>query len=195
MRRIAVFSAAVLLAITVSSCSDDDTNGAEEAFTFAEDDLCVWVSADEVADFVAAEFKWDGTAEVEQEAVADPDGCDWTLTSTVGTVGEVHAGNAATTWKDFDGNPYDFEALDVVDFDEDVGVPIGASVSGHPSLSDGVVVHNGGFCQFAFWVPPGDEYLSVTVGPGDMPLDGETEVASRSFAVADRFLDELGWLG
>ena len=31
-------------------------------FSFADDDLCAWVSEPEVAEFLAAEFDWDGIA-------------------------------------------------------------------------------------------------------------------------------------
>jgi len=175
----------------VSTTTVPSAEVVEGAFTFADDDLCEWVSEDEVAEFVAAEFEWDGTAVLEgaSEPEEDPDSCQWRLMSTAGEAGGVTAGNAST-WEDFNNEPYDFSEVEVVDFNEDLGfVEIGSSaVSGYPSLSDGVVVHSGGFGQYAFWVPPSDEYLylMVVIEDGD---EGEF------FGVADRFVRELGWLG
>lgn len=183
--------ATILILCTVAmiapSCSGDDD---VETFTFADDDLCEWVSEVEVAEFVAAEFDWDGTAVV---ATVEPDLCEWTLSNAPGDTGSVTAGNAATTWRDFDGAPYDFSQLEVIDIDGEVGtLEIGAVVSGHPSLSDGVVVHNGGFGQFAFWVPSHGEYLSLAVSVDDGFWDQDHE--ARFFSVADLFMQELGWL-
>ena len=167
----------------------------EAAFTFADDDLCVWVSEDEVAEFVAAEFEWDGTAVLHEVPQENEDiDCEWILTSTAGDVGDVTAGNAGT-WKD---GAYDFGALEVVDFDEELEFTSpGSAASGHPSLSDGVVVHNGAFGQYAFWVPPSDEYLSLSMGFEDdvEPVLVEGDFQARLFGVADRFVQELGWLG
>ena len=66
------------------------------------------------------------------------------------------------------------------------------AVSGHPELSEGVLVHSAGFGQLAFWVPPREEYLAFTFSPPDQvdPFTGE----DRTFLVADAFLQELGWV-
>ena len=98
----------------VSTTTVPSAEVVEGAFTFADDDLCEWVSEDEVAEFVAAEFEWDGTAVFEGAAAdryrsagepEDPDSCQWTLTSTAGDVGDVLAGNASITWVDTSGSP------------------------------------------------------------------------------------------
>jgi len=196
MRVSIITSAVLLLVVGTSSCSSDDA----EPFTFADDDLCEWVSEDRVADFVAAEFAWEGTAAVIDEETAPQVSCQWRLTGTAGGDGEVHAGDASL-WTDFSGNAYDFDTIDIVEFDRELGfVEIGAAVSGHPALSDGAVVHNGGFGQFAFWVPPNEEYLSLTMRPfdddawgGGAAWGGDDE--DGFFGVADRFMRELNWLG
>ncbi len=113
--------------------------------------------------------------------------------------------------EDFDGNRFDYDAImeaqGVLDYRGPVCV--GDFVVGHPALSDGVVVFNGGFGQFAFGLPPGTEWLLLYLDvPGRTDEDDWTScegsittggVASedyepRFFAVADRFLRELGWV-
>ena len=223
----------VLLAVVMvaAGCSGDDDDTAEDAtttttvdeaevlsttvppaeviegaFTFADDDLCEWVSAEKVAEFVAAEFEWDGTAVLEGAAAdryraagepEDPDSCQWTLTSTAGDVSDVLAGNASITWVDTSGNARHYREMEVDDFDEEVGyVEIGSAVSGHPSLSDGVVVSNGAFHRYVFWVPPIDQYLRMFVSlPDNMSAEDWADDEARFFRVADRFVQELGWLG
>jgi hypothetical protein len=169
--------------------SSDDA----EPFTFADDDLCEWVSEDQVADFVAAEFPWEGTAAEIDDATAPAESCHWRLTSTAGDVGDVYAGDA-TLGEEFAGNAYDLDKVDIAEFDQELGVEIGAAVTGHPALSDGVVVYNEGFGQFAFGVPPNDEYLTLAVSPGDDDAWDE-DYEARFFGVADRFIRALNWLG
>ena len=171
----------------------------EGAFTFADDDLCEWVSEDEVAEFVAAEFDDPEVTVVLDESDGgpeNPDSCQWRFLASTAPdeFGSVSAEDAEFPWTEYiaeDGPP--------VDFDEEGGfVEIGSAVSGHPSLSDGVVVYNGGFGQYVFWVPPSDEYLRVFVGfprEGTEDEDDWADYEDRFFGVADRFVQELGWLG
>ena len=191
MRARIAFVAIAAVGLVLGSCG-----GSAEPFDFATDDLCERVSADQVAGFVEAAYGWQATA-VAKQPVYDEFDCWWELTGTDGEEGTVYAGEAV--WESFGGGPYDItrrmteEVVDYADTAE-AFVPIGASVAGHPSLADGVVVHNGGFGQFAFGVPPRDQQLQVmvTVPGGD---DEEWEVAEANlFAVADDFLDVLGWL-
>ncbi len=71
----------------VSSCSDDgDSSDAVATFSFDEHDLCDWVSAEEIAAIVSAQFDFDGEV-TESEApakVADFEergevACSWEL--------------------------------------------------------------------------------------------------------------------
>ena len=179
--------AVAALALAAAACSGDDTS--EAAFSFESDDLCGRVSEDEVADMVAAEFDWDGAA---AEVEAGPSDCEWELTGPDrGTV----LAEDATGWRDFDDNPIDlnrnYQAEGATEYDGDQ-VEIGEFVIDHPALSEDVVVLNGGFGQFAFGVPPNPEWLALTVlVPGVEDWDDDYE--NRFFAVADRFLNELGW--
>ena len=59
-----------------------------------------------------------------------------------------------------------------------------------------MVVYSGGFGQYVFWVPPNDEYLKLSGFPLEGSEDGDTaDYEDRFFGVADRFVQELGWLG
>jgi hypothetical protein len=65
-------------------------------------------------------------------------------------------------------------------------------MSNHPDLSEGVVVLNGGFGQFAIWVPPINEYLHMEMAvPGYQP---DADFFPRFLGVLDRFANELNWL-
>ena len=181
--------------------------GAIEVFSFSEHDLCKWVSAAEVAEFVAAEFDWEGMA-AEVGAVYDPTvACQWELSSADGTSGSVRVHDGGLS-EGFDGNRFDYDAVmkarGVLDYQGPVC--IGEFVVDHPALSDGVVVFNGGFGQFAFGVPPDTEWLLLDLDVPGRTSDDWTScegttggVASedygvRFFAVVDQFLEELGWL-
>lgn len=183
--------------LVAASCGGD---GGNDVFSFAEHDLCEWVSEADVAEWVAAEFDWEGTA-TEVASTDEFVACEWTLASGETDDGAVIAGDA-TLWRDFDDNVYDFAARmareGVTEYPPPEGrVGIGAWVVGHPAVSDGVVVHNGGFGQFAFGVPPGP-WLQLS-DPLHADVDWDDGVASaeyeaRYFAVADHFLRELGWV-
>jgi hypothetical protein len=169
------------------------------AFTFAEDDLCDWITVDEVAEFFASEYEWVGTAELVNTADTGPDECRWRLTiAGADDYFEVSAGNADPGVL----VPYD----EIVEYDGE-GVPVpGGTVSGLPSLSEGVVLQSAGWGVYSFWVPPRDEYLSLFVNRHssdgsevtgvDSSPDEEIrlEEQNRFFAFADHLLQELGWV-
>jgi hypothetical protein len=205
MRVLVAVSALLVLGMSVPGCS-----GERDVLSFADDDLCEWVTEAEVAEFVAAEFDWDGTA-TEVEAVDDPTvACRWELSSADGTGGSVLVIDGGQS-EDFDGNRFDYDAMmkaqGVLDYQGPVCV--GDFVVGHPALSDGAVVSNWGFGQFAFGTPSVTEWLLLYLDvPGRTSAEDWTScegsittggVASedyepRYFAVADHFLRELGWV-
>lgn len=209
-RRALVPAAALVLGggwLVACDGDGEEAAGGAGAFSFADDDLCQWVSEAEVAEFVAAEFDWDGTA----RELSNKEGaaCQWELSSQDGTIGAVSVRDGALS-EDFDGNPVDFdegmEAEGTLDYRGPVC--IGEFVTGHPALSDGVVVHNGGFGQFFFAVPPDTSWLLLSLDVPGQPGDDWTSCEGgittggvvsehfepRFFAVANHFLDELGWL-
>lgn len=185
--------APALLSVLLAACAGDNL---VEAFDFATDDLCTWVSAEDVGDFVAEAYGWTVVA-VDLVTPPSSDGwdCQWKLTGSDGGQGEVAA--EEVDWETFGGEPYDIHRAmtdDVADFAEvdEATVPIGATVMGHPSMGDGVVVHNGGFGQFAFGVPPQDQYLQVSVVLPDE--EDWAEYEPKFFAVANSIIEAPGWL-
>ena len=180
-------AAVLLLAASIAACGGDDDG---DAFTFEDDELCDWLTADEIAGYFASVYDWDGTAELVEMDDADPDECFWLLETTGGDgVIEIGAGNADPGFLLAD--------YEIVEYD---GGPVrapGGTVSGHPALSEGAVVQNAGWGAYSFWVPPRDEYLSLFAnragsgGPG--PRIG-LEDQDRLFAFADQLLQELGWV-
>jgi outer membrane murein-binding lipoprotein Lpp len=182
----------VVEAVTGSGTEQSSDSNPVESFDFDTDDLCTWVSAEEVGGFVEEAFGWEVIA-VDLYIPPYSDSCQWKLTGIDGELGEVHAGVA--DWKTFEGTPYDLHRMmtqGVVDFAELDELPIGVSVSGHPSLREGVVVHNGGFGQFAFGVPPRDQYIEIGVAVRD-EQDWE-QFEPKFFAVANSMIEALGWL-
>ena len=69
----------------------------------------------------------------------------------------------------------------------------GATVSGHPALSDGVVVENTAFGRFTFYTPGRDDVLNVmflTVGAEA----AEAGYEAALMAMSDSVLGDLGWV-
>lgn len=189
----------VLLFGALGGCGDDDS-GSDQAFGFENDDLCAWVTPDEVAGFFTSVYGIDVTAEPDPNVTIDPDGpdeCWWRLTAPTGEgYYEVFAGNAdpGVLLPVEEITPYDGGT---------VGIP-GGTVSEHPALSDGVVVQSSGWGVYVFWVPPHEEYLAMFlnhrvgttatgVDSADDPQERE-EQQTRFFAFADQFVRELGWV-
>jgi hypothetical protein len=164
------------------------TNDAE-VFSFADDDLCEWLTGEEVAALISAVYAWDGTATIDEKS--DPGGCTWLLSGPDGYGDHLAVGDASQ-WLDIDGNPYDVAAQTPTDYTHELEpwIDIGATVSGHPDLSKGVVVHNGAYGQYAFWAPPSEQYLAYSLA---VPGVEDVFTEGRFFAVANDLLRELGW--
>jgi hypothetical protein len=165
----------------------------EDVFSFGRDDLCQWVTEDEVAEMVSAVYPWEGSAELE-EPVVDDALCTWKLTGGDGH-GYLYADDASE-WVHIGAGPYDFAAElaaePAVEYREIGRADVWPfAVSGHPGLSEGVLVHSAGFGQMAFWVPPREEYLAFSMA---VPDAGDVYDEDRFFVVADAFLQELGWV-
>jgi hypothetical protein len=185
--------ALALLSLLLATCAGDNQ---AEPFDFETGDLCTRIPAEDVGEFVEDAFGWAvDAADLVTPPSSDGWECQWKLIGSDGQPGEVAA--EEVDWETFSGGPYDIHRAmteDIIDFAdvEEVWVPIGASVLGHPSLGDGVVVHNGGFGQFAFGVPPRDQYLQVYV---QVPDDDDWELTEPKFlSVANSMLEALGWL-
>jgi hypothetical protein len=176
--------------VAVPETAPTATAGPDEDVFSWTDDLCQWVIEDEVAEMVSAVYPWEGSAELE-EPVVDDAPCTWKLTGGDGD-GYLYAEV---------GGPDDFAVELAAGLAAEPAVQYSEvgradawpfAVSGHPELSEGVLVHSAGFGQLAFWVPPREEYLALTLLPPDQedPFTGE----DRTFLVADAFLQELGWV-
>ena len=132
-----------------------------EVFTFADDDLCEWVAADRITVFFSEAYEfpvddWDAMADLQHLSDLEPDECWWRLATTTDDDSfAVHAWNA---------NPgVVLLPAEIVEYDgRGVGFP-GPAVSGHPALSEGVVVQNAGWDIYTFWVPPSDNYLALSI--------------------------------
>jgi hypothetical protein len=167
----------------------------EEAFSFADDDLCEWVTDEDVAEMLADVFDWSGTLTEQPKPTSrsgepEADNCHWVLSGN----GDGHvAVYDAGQWETFGGAPFDLATADIVAYSEGDpdSVELGAAVSGHPALSDGVVVYNGAFGQYAFWVPPRQEYLAFSLA---VPGVSDVFEGDRFFMVADQLVHALGWL-
>ena len=165
-----------------------------EVFSFADDDLCEWVTQEELTGFITEAFDWNGSAVQTPPDDSPSAKCEWRLVGDdVGEFDSVSASDAiGTDFGTFDGESIDYAALDVVDFsDQPVEMDV-VAVSGHPDLSDGVVAYNYGWGIYVFWVPPRDDYLALS-----FPLlNGASEVWADAayFEVADQILHELGWV-
>jgi hypothetical protein len=143
----------------------------EAVFSFFRDDLCEWVTEEAVVEMVSAEYPRIGSAELEE---TNSSRCHWRLTGDAGESGVLSAGDASE-WVTFAAQ------VDAESF----------WASGHPELSDGVLVHHEGWGQLALWVPPREEYLAFAMlGPGEQGPGGD----EQGMALADAFLHELGWI-
>jgi hypothetical protein len=161
-----------------------------EVFSFAEHDLCEWLTPERIAEFVAAEYDWDGTA-VEYDAESGfppPGGCGWVLSGDDGDE-PVEFPNVVV----WDGSSMSGETSEVIDYqDLDIGdVEIGQWVAGHPALADGAwfALSGWGFVLFGF--PDDGRVIEMMLEvPGNRY--GSDPFTSTP-AVADRIMRELGW--
>lgn len=195
----------VVALMSVTGCGDDDgtadstpaTSGEPipaitelqlEGFRSERDDLCEWVTGDEVVEYVtAAGFAVEGPATASEPATEDTTGwyCAWTFAS-----GE----EPQLGVKDRPGRLDSLQQLDMIVVYEEPGqiMDPGGTVSGHPALSDGVVVENNAFLRFAFYTPGRDEVLNIAFqseGGGN-----EEGYEAAVMGASERVLSDLGWV-
>jgi hypothetical protein len=140
----------------------------DDMFVFGEDDLCEWVTEDEVTTFVRNAYEEVGEYE-----------CQWTLT---GSDGEI------TAYSEVAG-----QTEEVVSYEEldTTWVEIGANVNGHPDFDAEVVINNQGFGQYAFLIPTSEDQLVLSVY---LPIeDDSVDYEKPLFIVANGFLEEMNW--
>lgn len=163
----------------------------EEGFTGALDpatgDLCAWVTGDDVVEFLTfAGADVEGPVRLSERWPDDPFfgwACAWTLASGEEVQLGARSTSRASATQQLGMNSEYQEPGQVMD-------PGAGPISGHPDLSDGVLVENSAFGRFIFLTPHGERQLSVYISSV-----GESEVDETVLMVtADTILKELGWL-
>ena len=172
------------LATWVGTVSSGGGETQSAGFSSERDDLCHWVTGDDVVEFVtAAGFAVEGPATASEPATEDTTGwdCAWTFSSGE----ELQLGVR--------DRPGSLAAMEVVEYQEPGQImDPGATVSGHPELSVGVVVENNAFLRFAFYTPGRDDVLNVMFWSEKGGSEDGYEVALM--AVSDSVLSDLGWV-
>lgn len=172
--------AAVVGKGTVSVTSAAMATTPERPFSFADDDLCEWITEVEIAAMVAAVYDWSGEATL----VPPLDmACRWELTGDdelppfVGITEVDHGEDRTRPWAEDET----FSIDDVV-------------VVGHPELSEGAGYYIGLFGYFAVGVPEDGRYVGLSVM---MPADTVLleDWATGMIRIGDLVLRELGWVG
>ena len=101
----------------------------EAVFSFARDDMCEWVSTDDVADMVSEVYPWEGDAEVEENVFDDESwqaGCLWALTGGDGN-GYLQTGDASM-WVRGGGAPLVVSEEPVVEYPDGEPLELGIAV-------------------------------------------------------------------
>jgi hypothetical protein len=159
-----------------------------EAFTFAEDDLCEWLTPDDVGRFYTTAYGTDVTVTARPSVDTGPDECGWLVTPTSG---DESVDSCEVSASVSDGSGVVGPVKEIIEYSGG-GVPVpGATVSGHPALGDAVLVQSEGWGVYAFWVPPADQYLVLVDCNAD---SGGADVQTRLFTFATLVLQELGWV-
>jgi hypothetical protein len=177
----------------------ESQNPNPDVFTFAEDNLCEWVSEEKVTSFVRSAyalsgFAWDGSV-----VAAAPEGSAWDL-----------PGRDYCRWEPAGGGyviargltPAQFGGL--VEYSEIAdrsGVLLDA-VSGHPDIADGVIAASAAFGRYGFWLQGSDEVLGLEVVLMDSltsPENGADGIdwlqqEKMLFHVANSFLRWMNWV-
>ena len=156
--------------------------------TGGHDDLCGWATDDEVVEFVtAAGFVVAGPASASDPLTDDATvwGCAWTFASGE----ELQLGVS-----DRPGRLDSLQELDVVVEYVEPGqiMEPGATIYGHPALSEGVVVENNAFGRFSFYTPGTDQVLNLVFLTEEVADEEGCETALM--ALADSVLGDLGWV-
>lgn len=154
----------------------------ERPFSFATDDLCTWLTTDELTAALGASFDWEGE-------VVDPTptagGCTWSITGgdedgILEMSPADHGDDATIAWSDA-------SELDPVS-------AFGQVITGHPWLPEGTAYVPGGFGYLAFGTPGTDQWFQIGLyvpGTADVPAYWEDD---SLFAFASRVMSDLAWV-
>lgn len=160
----------------------------EEAFSFADDALCEWVSEAEVAEFVSEAYSRSGIEWERTVSAVDPVGSAWDLPGSDycrwEPTGGGHVIARGLTTSDFG------PVIDYSEWDQQSVLP---TVSGHPGVPDGTIAASAAFGRYGFWLEGSNEVLGLEVVlEGGIPPNSEQQ-EEMLFVVANGFLTELGW--
>lgn len=154
----------------------------ERPFSFVDDDLCTWLTTDELTAALVASFDWEGE-------VVDPThtegGCTWSITggdelSKLLILPADHADDEPVGWSEVP--------------EPDPVSTFGEVVAGHPLLPDGTAYVVGGFGYLAFGTPDTDRWfqMMLMLPVADILPGGDRD--DSTFAFAGRVLFDLGWV-
>lgn len=168
--------AAVMGEGTASVASAAMATTPERPFSFADDDLCEWITEEEIAEMVSAVYGWDGAAtQVEPYEFA----CRWELTGDeevpplVGIAESDRSDAPIRQWAD------------------DPSFSIGGDVVvGHPDMTEGAGFVLGAFGDFAVGVPEDGRFVQLFV----MMPEGLDDWMTDTIRLGDLVLRELGWI-
>jgi hypothetical protein len=181
---------------TTVTPTPESQNPSRGVFTFAEDNLCGWVSEDEVTAFVRGAYAQAGVDWNGSVVAAVPEGSAWYLPSrdycrweTTGGGYIIARGLNPSQFED----PIEYSAIA-----HEYGIGFGA-VSGHPDLAEGVIAANAAFGRLGFWLQGSDEVLGLEVVLGGDGAAYDIEVGPAQsqrmlFHLANSFLREMNWV-
>lgn len=182
---------AVLLVggLLIVACGDDDEGGGAEVFRFADDDLCEWISEDEVTEFVREAYALSGIDWEGDVAAAEPSGSAWDL-----------PGGDYCTWIPTGGGHVIARGLTPSQFsppndysEADYDAVTHGSVSGHPDFPDGIIAAGAAFGRYGFWLEDSDEVLGLEVLLDESDSGDWSQQEKMLFHIANSFLAEMGW--
>ena len=187
--------------------TDDGPATVIDAFDPDADDLCAWVTGDEiVAHLIAAGDDVEGPAAPTEPDTEDTTGwdCAWTLAS-----GEEIQLGARTITPRAQTEPVEPEqpGFGYSEYEEPGQImEPGAHVIGHPYLNEGVTVENEAFLRFSFYPLDSDHILNVNYWSEDVMCD-DSELDDSGYCdkdtsgyetvltrTANAILQDLGWV-
>lgn len=160
----------------------------DDMFVFGEDDLCTWISEDEVTEFAREAYgdvgmDWNGNATLIREHWFEEPldyECEWRLSESDGSI-YVYTQPASR------GLLIAYTDL------RQPSIPMAGTVTEHPALEDEVRIKNHAFGRFGFWVPASDDQMVLSVDLGvDFDSD-ENRWEIPIFVVANGFLEKMNW--
>lgn len=156
-------------------------------FSFAEHDLCEWMSTDDLAAFISAEFDWTGIVEVRRPQNQPGENCEWVLRGeTDDSLGSLYAVKSIAGAYGGSVEYAELTGRGIQDQQE-----LGVWVIGHPALDEPALTALAGFGGVAYGFPDDGRIITMWLNvPGHEP---DADFFMAETAVANQILHELGW--